>query len=383
MSLHACTPLVLPDGAGTARRFEDPRQHLPGRAPLEARDYAGFDTHALFHDVFITPDGEAIEAIGPPLVNLARTLLPLTATLGNGCGLRHRQRRHDRVTVHRFTPVHGRLPARGPIETTLRFADGYAVTMTVHRSELAPVRVQFTTLQKDNPPEWILDWLHWLALIGVDRVLLYDNGSVNRDAVLERLAQVELPLPLVWIDWPWPYGPIRSYYNQFAQATQNNHAHRCLGRAEWTGHFDIDEFPVGRPAGALDLHGLLDRAPRRAGTLRLDSCWVPDLREAAVDRLPRVTDFPYRERVPRGRAHKYLVRNRALHAANTHNARLRPGWYRHAVAPDRAMFLHYKPLTTQWRDYAVRGAAEPYDAALHVEERTVVDALAPAVSSRP
>lgn len=359
--IYVPTPVASPRSAERTRRFEDPRQHLPGRPPLEACDYASYDRHAIFHDVYLAADGRAMEALGPPLVDLADDLLPVEARLDGEDGpLLHRCHRWDRVTLHRFVP-RARAGRREPISgrrLSLRFADGTCDELAIARPSLAPVEVQFTTLQKDNPVEWIEDWLRYLADIGVERVLFYDNASTNRDAVLARLSSAELPLALVWIDWPYPYGPARGHDNQFSQATQNSHAHRCPGGAAWIGHFDVDECPSGTLAD--DLHGLLARTPGRIGLLRVDSCWVPDV---GGDRgtPPRASDFIWRDRTPRGKARKYPVRSRALRVANTHNARLRIGWFRRTLDPARARFLHYRALSTGWKKHAPRTGRDVVD----------------------
>ena len=328
-------------------------------------------------------------------------MLPAKLTLPGkgGRALAHRMRRHDRVTVHRFALPRA-LAGSDALDVRLAFAHGQVEELAARRTRLPPVTLQVTTLQKDNPIEWILDWLAWLGLAGVERVLLYDNASAGADALfgalLDACAGRTLPA-LVFVDWPYAYGPTRSYYNQFAQATQNNHAHRCLGGAAWTGHFDVDEYPVasagpdgdpyggpgggpsggpsGGPGTADALRRRVEAAGSRTGLLRLDSHWMPDVREDAPDVLPTVRDFAHRERAARGRAHKYLVRTRALRAANTHNARLRPGWAWRTTATSDACFLHYKALTTRWREYAAREAREPFDPARHVGERRVLDGL--------
>ena len=51
------------------------------------------------------------------------------------------------------------------------------------------MRLQFASMQKDTPFEWIADWLANAARLGVGRVLLYDNGSARRDALFERHLQ--------------------------------------------------------------------------------------------------------------------------------------------------------------------------------------------------
>ncbi len=374
------TAVALPADGRWSRTFYDKRQHLPGKPPLTEADYANFDRHALFHDVYLATDGRAIEAIGPPLVNLASDVLPLALSLPGHDERRlpHRMRHYHRVTVHRFElpKVLHDSPA---IELRVAFAHGQVEELVAYQRLLPPVTLQVTTMQKNNAVRWIVDWLDWLGLIGVERVLLYDNGSDEADALFDALSSGHASRPaVVFIDWPYPFGPPSSHYNYFAQASQNNHAHRCLGGATWTGHFDVDEYPLVDSGGQLpgSLRRRVDAARARTGLLRLDSYWMPDVRDKASDALPTVRDFAYREHDPRGHAHKYLVRNRALRMATTHNARLRFGWAWRTTATSDACFLHYRPLTTRWRLHATSlGERETFDPAIHVAERTVIEAF--------
>lgn len=369
--------ILLPTDSRVTRRFHDSRQHLPGRAPLDESDYAGFETHTIFNDLFLHADGRAVAALGPPLVNLARHVEPIVLTAVDARGLRsrlpHRYRARDRVTMHRFA-LPPRLHHVDRLDVELRLGNGQEHTLALRRPGLSPVGLQFVTLQKDNPLDWIVDWLHYLRSIGVERVVLYDNGSQAADELQAGLARLESDLSIVFVEWPFPYGPVRSYYNQFCQASQNNHAHQCFGAAEWTGHFDVDEYPVG--AALSGLPDYLRRCGRFTGLVRLDSFWVPRLEGQDVGRRPSVRDFPIRERETRGRAHKYLARNRALVMANTHNGRVRFGYRRRAPRAGELAFLHYKPLTTEWRNYATRGGAERFDPVRHVEDRSVITRMA-------
>ena len=368
----------LPANGPLARNFADPRQHGPGRPPLEPGDHLEYDRHSVFHDVFLSPAGDAIEAVGPPLVNLAEDLLPLRAELDDGTRLRHRMRRLDRAARHRFElPVSHR--DRDAVDLRLRFAYRLDVRVTARRVRLEPVALQFATLQKDNPAEWVLDWLRYVAAQGAGRVLLYDNASADADALFARLAD-EAPLDVAFVDWPHPYGPTRSHRNRFCQATQNEHAHRRFGAARWTGHFDVDEYPVCR--NAPDLVRMLAAQPPRTGLVRLDSHWMPDVRDPAgraapdgIEPLHRVRDFEFRLRQPRGKAHKYFARAGAVRLVSTHNARPRLGWFRRSPPPSDACFFHYAALTTDWRRDGARGAREPFDSTVHVRDTAVTERL--------
>lgn len=372
-------PLLLPPNSELTRRFINKHSHLPGKPLLSEKDYEGFETHTVFNDIYITPDGKNLQAIGPPLANLSEHLLPLQLRVRHGdhsLELKHRHRRHKRLSLHYFS-LPQELHQCDSITVTMRLATEQEKTFTLKRFVLPAVTLQFVTLQKNNPIEWILDWLAYCHSLGVQRVLLYDNSSDNVEQ-LDTALQSSKSIPdTVLIDWRFPYGPGNSYYNRFCQSTQNNHAYRCFGQAEWTGHFDVDEYLTIRDGGSLMKK--LNDASWRDGLLRFDSFWVPDvegvLGKCENNRIPTIRDFNYRDRQSRGKAHKYIARHRCLRVANTHNAKVKFGFRRKAVDVNEAAFLHYKCLTDDWRGFEKRVGSEDLDKHKHVEDKSVQQQL--------
>lgn len=361
-------PIYLPEDSELSRVFCDPRSHLSGRPLLESSDYADYETHVIFNDIYLASDGRFIGGVGPPLVNLKKHLLPISLLVETASGkhqLKHQLKNYNRVTFHRFN-LPKALQGASEIKVKLRFANGFTVDRFLVRQSLNPVRLQFTTLQKNNPIAWIVDWIRYCKHMGVERILLYDNASDNAEELRIGLQPVSQSIELVLIDWPFPYGPVRSHYNRFCQSTQNNHVHQCFGQAQWTGHFDIDEYLVNE--GDARLVDLLDTTTARSGLLRFDSHWIPRLDLDSPQSPPTVRDFGYRERAARGKAHKYIIRASAYRMANTHNGKVRLGYWRSAISPDDWVFLHYKPLTNNWRGFADRGEVEVFTPELYVEE---------------
>jgi len=435
VTVYRPTALSLPENSRRTRRFLDKRSQLSGRALLDEGDYAQYDQRSLFHDMFL--DGDDLCAVGPPLLNLKREVMPfrLRTHLPNGSSsdvLRHRMRQGDRVVTHRF-----RLPAEvthaDEVRVSIDLATGQRAEVRAARAKLAPVFLQFATLQKNSPFAWIADWLGHAARLGVDRVILYDNGSDDVESLPERLRALPLALEIVLVHWPYAYGPLRNYRNRFSQPSQIVHSHSCFGASDWSGNFDIDEYLVVGPSagpsantgssptsylptGASLAGGLLtDRLRRcspRTGLLRLDSYWVPrvgnegqvgsggpfrsggqvrsdeqtggeqpssseeQIGDGPHGAVPTARDFAYRERQLRGKSFKYLLRRKALRAPRIHNARLKLGWWRERPAPDDLVFLHYKALTTGWKQYHDRQSIEPVEASRHIEERRVQASLA-------
>ena len=382
------TPIAvrLPENGSLARDFFNSKQHLPGHDPLDASDYSGYDRYFVFYDVFLDAQGGYLAAIGPRMVNLKKALLPVKVTvsdiankLGESDILPGKIKEQHRFAKHTF-----KLPAQYRNATELRvkmqLGNGQEIEKTAYRQQLKPVTLQFSTLQKNNPVKWNIDWLRYCQSIGVERVLLYDNGSDNIDELELAIAAESLTMEVVLIDWPYPYGPKRSHYNYFCQAAQNNHTYLCFGNAEWTGHFDIDEFLIGN--FGTNLAGYVKSFPRWIGLLRFDSYLFPNVRDASVTE-PTVRDFSCRANTLHNRAHKYIVRNQALRLAKTHNGKVKLGYWRKAINPSQAVFYHYMGLTINWRGNDPRQHIVQFDSAINVEDRRIIEYFAALDQAEP
>jgi len=372
-------PVLLPVDSQITRTFYDQRSHLPGKPPLTQADYEGFETHTILHDVFLNADGKHLSAIGPPLVNLKTHLFPISVEIvldGKRIVLRHRQLNRDRVTFHRFK-LPKALHDTDELATIWQFANGQRESIVARRQRLPAVDLQIATLQKNNKVEWILDWLRYYKSYGVQRVLLYDNGSDNFSQFGATLEKARGLPDIVLIHWPYPYGPKRSFYNKFCQAGQNNHAYQCFGQSKWTGHFDVDEYLVIRSGRSIA--SILKDAPGHWGLVRFDSYWVSDVEDKLShlpdNQLPTVRDFKYRDLHARGKAHKYIVRNQRVKMANTHNARVTLGLKRKGIPASEMAFFHYKSLTNDWRGFGKRDSAEPLSEDKHVKDDAVQERM--------
>ncbi|MFK7891910.1 MAG: glycosyltransferase family 92 protein [Granulosicoccus sp.] len=388
------------------------RKGLYRRQAPESSDYANFETHTLLHDVFLAQNGKQIVAIGPPLLNLASVLTPVLLTItGWKKPIKARCQHRARFSCYRFD-----LPKALHHATSLgievSFGGELRFDFQIARQVCRPAELQLITLQKNNEVAWILDWIQYYAHLGVDRILLYDNGSDNIAELEQALQNLPSDVELILVRWHYAYGPSTSTRNRFCQSSQNNHAYYCFGQAAWAAHFDIDEYLVindpdvrkGNASGELTasadsaggstgqsiqggaLRRLIQRAPRSVGQLRFDSYWVPNagatFSESSDSVMPSIRDFPYRNRAARGKAHKYVAKQQALSYANTHNCKLKVGYRRRHVKTEEAAFLHYKALTDDWRvnaapwkQQARRGSSEVLDERQHVKEPSVIETM--------
>jgi Glycosyltransferase family 92 len=91
-------------------------------------------------------------------------------------------------------------------------------------------KIAVCAIFKDEAP-YLLEWLAFHRMIGVDLFVLYDNGSTDGGAQLIRASSFARNVML--IEWPDRPGQL-SAYNHF----RINHAPRFT----WTAFIDIDEF---------------------------------------------------------------------------------------------------------------------------------------------
>jgi hypothetical protein len=110
--------------------------------------------------------------------------------------------------------------------------------------------VVIVCIVKDEAP-YLEEWLAYHLALGVDHVLVYDNGSSDGSAaVLERYQNHGL---VTVVDWPLGGGQLAAY----------NHALRFFGAtAEWLAYHDVDEFLV--PLVDEDIPAMLARFPDAA-----------------------------------------------------------------------------------------------------------------------
>ena len=113
-----------------------------------------------------------------------------------------------------------------------------------------PFGVAIVCIVKDEAP-YLEEWLAYHVALGVDHVIVYDNGSTDGSAaILERYQNHGL---VTRVDWPLAGGQLAAY----------NHALRFFGAtSSWLAYFDVDEYLV--PLLDDDIPSLLARVPDAA-----------------------------------------------------------------------------------------------------------------------
>ena len=246
----------IPADAGVERTFDG--------WDLTPSELARCDHRTVFCDLFLSPDDRELLCIGPPFANLGRP----RAVLADGS---------RKLPFAVEEPVAGELVALTRVRLTeapasplhLRFAFAefeIAVDVTPRRPEPPPVSLLLSTIQKDNDPRWVEDWCAWHHLAhGVERIVIYDNGSANADETRTRLAQAarRWALDLIVVDWDFPFGPPIRYAAHHAPTVTLNHCRLAFGaRVKWCINLDVDEYLYNE--SGLPLADHLQRRGRRS-----------------------------------------------------------------------------------------------------------------------
>jgi hypothetical protein len=272
--------------------FTDARRE-PARPPrLRGEDFAQqFDATTLVYDALDLGHGEAV-LLAPPFCNLADKIAATTfASDGEIC--RADIRTYDRHAQIWLTGIHGNtVQARGPL-------GDITIPLSPSHSEIFRDRRVITTMSKDNPLAWILDWVRFNRDIhGADAVLIYDNGSAAYDSATlsEALQSVRGIACSIVVEWPYPCGPqdidSRDHGDpDVCQLGAWEHARWCfLQHARSAMNSDIDELVLSQ-----DGCSVFEAAERsRYGFVRYRGRWVIGVDGADAvpdDRLPRHRDF--------------------------------------------------------------------------------------------
>lgn len=319
--IYQPTPVLIPKGSACKRNLLS-RESTVDNVPLADVDYREYDSRTIFYDVFRCDDERKVVAIGPPPVNLRNELEQLQITCG-GRLLSHRRREYRKLCVIELTC--DQTPNSGE-SLSLRFSfSSFDVDINVPPSPLSSpanaTHLALMTLQRDNPLPWILDWCRWHhRLHGVSRLVLYDNASDNRDDLVTALYRLADEVDIVFVDWPFPHGPVRSHKNRFCQLGAQNHYLLRFGSADaWCLNLDIDEYLVVRGKKTFKQH-LHDCESNGIVEVLFDSFIVPPYQGQPSMANRRVSSYWFRNRERRGYSLKFALRPQFINYIGPHMA---------------------------------------------------------------
>ncbi len=285
LKFYRPNPVALPDHVPDRRKFPE-----SGKVDQVWRDR--LDTRTLFYDVYFDEAERRIMGIGPGLLNL-RSLASSMSIYVDGRKLEWKLRSIKKLIFLESEKLPE--PPDSELQVEFRFSKfSQTFHLPVSIAEISDpsssCSLTISTLQKDNPPIWIQDWLKWHHRAhGVSRAVLYDNGSDNREELVERLVGLPLDLSVVFVDWNFPYG------SRPRLACQLGSLNHCRLRLPIHGGYcinnDIDEYlflPQGNLLGYLK-RKLSNPAP---GAVMYKSVFIPNI-VTSGSQPPRAYDFQY------------------------------------------------------------------------------------------
>jgi len=309
-----------------------------------------FDYKTIFYDVYRVSRNR-IGISGPPLDNLRPFIEASRFTVERGSYSVAPELvdidRQQRSSIH--------LLAETPSTNIVLSTPAFTRQIKVSPNETAAFerRSVLVTMSKNNRLEWIYDWAFYYSRHhGVDAILFYDNGSTsyNAEDVLQTLRSVPGIVVARVVKWPFKYGPhaerprIRAYANYSQLAALNHAKDRFLSKAHMVINADVDELVVSQVPLKELLRG------QSNGMLLFRGKWV----EAVTDSTrepPRFEDFfvtsPAREN-PEGMT-KWAISPKKTKGATwtVHNL---SGLKTPAVMQKDAYFLHFRGISTNWRE---------------------------------
>lgn len=329
--------MVIPDHINMARE-------VPARTRGKFTGHIErFEYKMLFYDAFHV--GTHVRLIGPPLLNLNADLRD--ASIRTDGKLRNPTLCDVDMTQASVIENVFFKPDVLSIE-----ANGWATESAITKRDNSSFagRKVLITMSKNNPLEWIADWVNFYVRIhGVDAVLFYDNGSTEYapEDILKTLKNCDGLKSIIVVEWPFKYGPQGEVRGAgggagYCQVSMLSHArYKYLTTARAVVYVDIDELVVSNDGRSLFDH--LDR--QETGVLLMPGFFIED---ADIDRMPRFTDFsewiPSLDPSPAKWAYlpSRLPKNAllAVHAVNETGLRIRPS---KSVA-----FRHFLGMTTRW-----------------------------------
>ena len=265
-------PIRIPEGIRIRRKLSRRNTKLS-----EIERSTLFDLRTVFYDVFFLPQENRILAIGPAWMNLNRHLLPLQLYLDN------KKVEFQLTHIKKICLLMVETPGdniNSTIELRFQFPK-FTSRIQLNTSEPADnprsgrnERLTICTLQKDNPEQWIEDWIYWYKrLYGIGRFLLYDNGSSNRESLIERIKTLDADVTVILLDWPFEYG-IKP--DKLAQRGAFNHCRLHFPVANgYCINTDIDEYLVNETG--QELLQYLDSVfeSSNVGSVRMREHWIP------------------------------------------------------------------------------------------------------------
>ena len=346
-----------------------------------------FDSNTLFYDA-VQVSKSAIALFAPPFFNLARDVATTNFISGAGT-CKARTRRLDRhAQLWLDIPEHA-----GPIQA-LGELGSFTFTVSPNESEIFRDRRVIFTMSKDNPIEWILDWVRFNRDIhGADAVLIYDNGSSAYDSATlsAALRSVRGIRCSVVMEWPFKYGPQGAnswdhWDSDFCQLGAWEHARwRFLQNARSAMNSDIDELVLSKSGKSV-----FEAAEQSwTGLVRYRGRWIIGIDDGIRDNMHKAPhrhadfsilmppDYQFSRLGMRRDANACLpkwtvVPTRCPTRVQWHVHSIFSWWASYFCTRDFS-FRHFREIGSNWKYQ--RTSRVPLDASIHKTDRALMEAF--------
>ena len=270
------------------------------------------DYSTIFFDVFYDAAKNCLVGIGPEMLNLEKHLCPMEIKVGRR-SVDFELRHIKHLTFLKTESLDVQHAVRLDVEFAFRtFSKLLSINAdsgekVIHNTDSNTHHLTLTTLQKDNHIIWISDWIVWHHKShGVNRLVLYDNDSKSRDALVRMLSQLSIDMNVVFVDWCFPYGTGKPPFIYCQLGSLNHCRMRFSVEGGYCMNLDIDEYlflSEGTLQDYLDCKFIIPRI----GSLAVRSISIPDLCPEENDIPVRPWSFFYRNIVTgyRGEANTF------------------------------------------------------------------------------
>ena len=328
---HRPTFVTLPEDSPLTRPIIQRDKNIPV-------DPAKCDRTTFFSGAFWSEAKKRLEITAPYLQYLSSHPIPLEIKTAGRC-FKSKLFHHSKVS---FASI--KLPNYRPgmpISCALP-NQGLEFNLPDPRNTLPPVPLTLVTLQKDNPLEWIIDWTRYHLAIGVDRLMIFDNGSAQISDIRHVLKQIEGDIHL--IHWPMKFGDYRHSMTTLAQISAVQYAMQFSPDSTWLSNMDIDEYIVPPSTG------LKACFPRNilVGGLKMPNFRV--LNTSGPHDLARAKNACWRQTVAVTKNTKHWMRLGAKPDPGIHIARYKWPYHLKRLKPETLCFFHYRGLNTAWKE---------------------------------
>ena len=302
LQFYKPNPIVNPEDSLVQKRF-------PHLYEILSREETKIDIATLFYDIFLDPSTNCLIGLGPAFLNLKKDLFPMSV-ICRGSKLKYELAEIKGVTFFRSETLNEISTSQFEVDFHFETFNQTVVIDPIFDMNFRSnpgYRLALTTVQKDNPVEWVHDWLLWHhRAFGVQRLILYDNGSENLDELIAQLSSKSLELEIVLVDWPFPHG-VEPY--KYCQLGSLNHCRlRFPVPKGYCINLDVDEYLVASENNLLNFLDSRLQYPA-PGAIVLNEFLIPNIISDNGSSPARASEFTHRNIVPGFQGdHKYLNR---------------------------------------------------------------------------